>query len=275
MLNSLKNGHEIRFFSKFGIQKLLVRKIVLILLLLLVSLPGLAKKRADHYFYYKAQPAANRGWIIMLPGMSGMSVFKDSTFYKQFADSMSKQGFDVILIDYKTFYKRSRIYDKPNGTPGEKIAWAVYRVLELAVQRNQIDTAASGRLMSWSLGGEGIAVLVDDQSFVNKYHIAQAASYYPPNIFNTKYRSKVPMIILTGASDNVTSAETLQKTAEGDELVKVFVYENSYHGFDIPSLTPRKYKRVPAFIGKKFIFEYNPKAAAESRAELRNFFLPA
>lgn len=252
-----------------------MQKIVLTFLLLLISLPVLARKRADHYFYYKAQPSANRGWLIMLPGMSGMSVFKDSLFYKQFADSMSREGFDVILIDYKTFYKRSKIYDKPNGTPGEKIAWAVYRVLELAVQRNQIDTAASGRLMSWSLGGEGIAVLVDDQEFVDKYHIAQAASYYPPNIFNTKYRSKVPMIILTGASDNVTSAEMLQKTAEDNPLVKVFVYDNSYHGFDIPSLKKRRYKRVPFGFGKKFIFEYNPKAAAESRVVLRNFFLPA
>lgn len=263
------------FLLHFWKTETTVQKIVLTFLLLLVSLPGLARKRADHYFYYKAQPAANRGWLILLPGMSGMSVFKDSTFYKQFADSMSKEGFDVILIDYKTFYKRSKIYDKPNGTPGEKIAWAVYRVLELAVQRKQIDTAASGRLMSWSLGGEGIAVLVDDRKFVDKYHIAQAVSYYPPNIFNTRYHSKVPMIILTGASDNVTSAEMLQKTAEGDPQVKVFVYDNSYHGFDIPSLKPRRYKRVPIFIGKKFIFEYNAKAAAESRAELCRFFAPA
>ncbi len=75
----------------------------------------------NYLFYPSKNKEQKNGWIILLPGSSGLKIFDDQHFYHRKAERLSNNNFDVILIDYKQYFKNSRDVSKPQKSTGEKL----------------------------------------------------------------------------------------------------------------------------------------------------------
>jgi dienelactone hydrolase len=95
-----------------------------------------------------------------------------------------------------------------------------------------------------------------------------AAAFYPPCANQANATLGIPTLILIGASDDVTPAadcERLTKSQPSDRSdVKLVVYPGADHLFDNPSFADGM-----RLFGMSL--KYDPKAAQESKSELRNF----
>lgn len=95
-----------------------------------------------------------------------------------------------------------------------------------------------------------------------------AAAFYPPCANEATARLEIPTLILIGALDDVTPAADcawLTKSQPSHRSdVKLVIYPGAYHLFDDPSLAD----------GMRLFgmwLKYDPKAAQDSKSELRNF----
>lgn len=228
----------------------------------------------NNYFYYKPNPDKQNGkWIMLLPGSSGLTIFDDKTFYNRQAKSFSNDGYSVLLIDYKSFYKSSIDKSKPNSksVTSEKIAWVVKQVIILAQSKSQIDTSQYGHLLGWSLAGEGIFTLLKDDTFIKKNKIKSVALFYPSNQRGQSIATTIPLLIQIGQEDNVVNAEKLRSQISDNNKIQFIVYPNSSHGFDIETLTSERKIKFPPLIGKKYIFKYNEDVSHKAKKELIDF----
>lgn len=59
--------------------------------------------RVSKHFYPMPSHTKNldKDWVIILPGYSGINVFKDTTHYFKAAQELNAVGFDVLVVDYK------------------------------------------------------------------------------------------------------------------------------------------------------------------------------
>jgi len=102
-----------------------------------------------------------------------------------------------------------------------------------------------------------------------------AAAFYPV-CRAVKGPMTVPTLIPTGESDDWTPADACRKLADGEDdlgmsrqkgegsLIRLIVYPNAYHGFDLPNL------RVPVtYFGHHH--EYNKEVTDQASEALREF----
>ncbi|MFZ1748614.1 MAG: dienelactone hydrolase family protein [Saprospiraceae bacterium] len=225
----------------------------------------------DHYFYYESRQVNSNKWIVLLPGSSGLTIFDDQTFYHRQAETLQSRGFDVILIDYKKYYKENKSPLKPKGTTGDKIVWVVQQVIELSKSKHEIDSLSVGHLLGWSLAGEGVIQLVEDTSFIKRHNIKSAALYYPSNQENRRVSTIIPLLVQVGEFDNVVKTKKLQESFISNHKLLFITYANSFHGFDVETLDKAKHIRFPPIFGKKYKFQYNAQEAFKARNLLFEF----
>lgn len=248
------------------------RKLILATLFFCLTNTLLGQTFSDNYFFYSSDSTKSNGkWIILLPGSSGLTIFDDKTFYNRQADSLRNFGYSVILIDYKAFYKLSQEKTKPSNSTGDKIAWVVKQVISLARERQQINLNQSGHIIGWSLAGEGVFNLLKDTSFVQKNNIKSVALYYPSNQIEQTISTSIPLLIQFGENDNVVNPQKIIAQVIDKSRTQIIIYPNSFHGFDIETLTTEKKVRFPPIIGKKYIFKYNREAEENGRKALIDF----
>ncbi|MBL7703129.1 MAG: dienelactone hydrolase family protein [Ferruginibacter sp.] len=225
--------------------------------------------QTDYYRFYKSKSEkATQGWILLLPGSSGFTIFDDSTFYDRKAAALNKSGYDVLLLDYKSFYRNSVSADKPKGTTGEKISWVVKQLLAQAKQRQQIDTTKKGHIIGWSLAGEGVFRLLKDTAFITGNNINSAALFYPSNNEEIEITTAIPVLLQMGGSDKTAVPDKIKKQVKSFEKIKLVIYPGSFHGFDVETITQPKLIKFPPVIGKKHTFLYNKEAAEKAYSEL-------
>lgn len=222
------------------------------------------------YIVFKAKVELNKHeWVLLLPGSSGLTIFEDSTFYKRKAEILTQKGYDVLLLDYKSFYKSSI---KPTkGSTGEKISWVVRQAIKMAKDKQQINLTDNGHIIGWSLAGEGVFNLLKDTTFVNNNKIKSVALYYPSNNKKIEISTTIPLLLLVGESDKTVGANKLKSQIKSYEMIKFIVYPNAFHGFDIETLTKPKTIKFPPVIGKKHTFFYNKEATEKASIELAKF----
>ena len=235
---------------------------------------GQTKTGNDNIYFIKTDTLISKNsWILLLPGSSGLTIFNDTSFYKRQADTLSKLGFNIILVDYKGFYKNSTITNKPQGTTGEKIYWVIRNVIDLAKELKFINTNQSGHVIGWSLAGEGIFKLLNDTAFVLKSNITSAALFYPSNQTKIAITSSIPLLIQTGDKDKVTNVDNLKSQIVSTTKVTIIIYPDCYHGFDIESITEKKSFRFPPIVGKTYSFLYNKDASDKAKQRLFEFLI--
>jgi len=244
---------------------------ILFSLLLIVSTSKFNAQTNSYKFYKAKKETDKHSWILLLPGSSGLTIFDDSTFYDRKAEYLTSLGYDILLFDYKSFYKTSTAPDKPKGTTGEKISWVVKQVIQFATAKQQIDTSNNGHIIGWSLSGEGVFRLLKDTGFIAENKISSVALFYPSNIENLQITTTIPLLIQIGESDKTVVADKIKKEIKSLDRVKFKTYPNSFHGFDIETITKPITIKLPPIIGKKHTFLYNKEATEKAYVELVNF----
>lgn len=227
------------------------------------------------YVLRAARP--DRGWVVMLPGSSGLVVLGDDKHYFEVGRRLGELGFDVLLVDYKAFYRASD--DRPDVATGEKIAWVVHRVVEGAKSRGLIDDDARGVLAAWSLGAEGVWALGNENgdSF-DALGIDRCVLWYP-SVERVMDESgvrelEVPVLAMVGDADDVTLLDDLESVLDLyiiNGIVELVVYPQAHHGFDIESIGPSQSMRFPPIIGEQVTFGYNRNADLDAWARAVDF----
>lgn len=231
----------------------------------------LENKRVTQHFHPMPSSTKNldKDWIIILPGYSGLKVFKDTTHYYSAAEFLNQNGFDVIIVEYKKAARKAGKRLKLNFA--ERVKWATETAIEWGKENNHIQKNTAGHIASWSAGGEGCILLMNDQAALKKYNISSVVMYYPSNRDSTEFTSKIPVLLQTGGLDNVTPVSGIKRTYDHKDNVELIVYPDAHHGFDVASIKDEKYLKLPPLVGKKFIFQYQPAATETSRNNIINF----
>ena len=224
----------------------------------------------DFYFWQPAVTDEPRGWILMLPGASGLTVLDDDRHYPETATVFNELGFDVLMVDYKPAFRASR--NPPESSSSEKIAWVTERAVTWMWHEHPRTKTRQGTLVAWSLGAEGALRIVNDSRKTRSLQLDAAVLYYPSNFEQQRLANSVPLLILVGDADDLTPADVARKLvasrADDAAPVELVVYPGAQHGFDIESLkTPRTIRLLPLY-GPSATFQYDEKAAHDSRARI-------
>lgn len=232
---------------------------------------------AEHFHYRPATDSAGTavGWAVLLPGASGLRVFDDDSHYFRVADLLNRSGIDVVVVDYKAAYKAAK--SPPRGPTGEKICWVTERAIEWMRTQGYARTGSDGAIVAWSKGAEALWRLLPDGARTEAAGLRCAAVYYPTNDDDLMLRTSIPLLIQSGESDNVTPAKSILAMARSrpatDADVKLDLYPNAHHGFDVSSLDPSRTVRLIPLLGPEGTFAYDPKAAEKSQERLVGFLL--
>ena len=222
----------------------------------------------DYFFISESKASTNSKWVVFLPGSSGLDIYEDTQHYFNQAKKLNENNLSVLLIDYKKAYKASG--RKVKESTGEKINWTLGRAITWVKRKNNLDKEKFA-LVGWSLAGEGLSSLLNDKSKLVEMGIEAVAMYYPSNQKDISVQSELPVLIQTGSADNVTTQKAIEKTFSKNTNMKIIIFENAHHGFDIQSLEEGKTIRLPPLVGKKYSMKYNEKAAKESSQNLIQF----
>ena len=208
-------------------------------------------------------------WVVILPGYSGLKVFKDTGHYFRAAEDLNAVGFDVIIVEYKKASRKGG-YKFP-WEFAEGVKWATEKAIDWGKAEGYFNPNTKGHIVSWSAGGEGTILLMNDSIALANLGISSVALYYPSNRDSTEFHSNIPVLIQTGELDNVTPAKNIQNTYFNHSNVELIVYPNAHHGFDVASIQEKKHLQIPPLLGKKFTFQYAEKSALLSKEHLYDF----
>ncbi|GAB4235585.1 MAG: hypothetical protein Tsb0034_09830 [Ekhidna sp.] len=234
--------------------------------MMLLTFVNLSRAQESHPFYHFTESnSESKAWLALLPGSSGLEIFGDTTHYYSYAEEFSKQGYDVLTLDYKAAYRNAE--RKEEETTGEKILWVLNDAIEWAKENHLIK--GEGGVVGWSLAGEGLVILSNDPSRISD--IKYLCLFYPSNKNEVLSDSEIPLLVLTGEEDNVTPFSMISTTFQACKNCEVVGYKDAAHGFDIKSLTKARSMRFPPLIGRKYTFEYNEKAAKDAKSKVIQF----
>lgn len=219
--------------------------------------------------FHVRRAEGSRGWVLLLPGASGLKIFDDSEHYFRAAGALNEQGLDAIVVDYKAAYRAAS--SPPRLDTGGKIAWVARSSIEWARRECIILADEPGAIVAWSIGGEGLWDLVEDEAMLASLNVRAAAAYYPSPEGRRIGRVGVPLLVLTGADDDVTRAAPIREKVDGKGDVDIRVYEGARHGFDVESIREAREVRLLPLIGPSATFQYHEGSAAAARAALVQF----
>lgn len=215
----------------------------------------------EHYYPSAAQgEGAANPWIVILPGGGGIEVFGDTEFYFDVARHWNSRGLDSLVVHYQEAAPILGIDSE--GIPGPMEAQVVRDALASAEREGWLDLQCPGFVIGFSAGGSGVLSLVNDPV----PNLVGAIGYYPLALGQPEdFTAQVPMLVLQGESDDLTTAaalDTFLATATPQENFTVHRYADAEHGFDIPSLTePVEYN------GGIFLFQQEAAEAAGREAD--------
>nr|WP_283815886.1 dienelactone hydrolase family protein [Bradyrhizobium sp. AUGA SZCCT0222] len=160
--------------------------------------------------------------------------------------------------------------------PPQDLILDAYRALKFLARHPLVDPARIA-VLGFANGGRVALTSVEhgflEQASPNKFHAAIA--FYPP-CRHFKGPMTVPTLILIGERDEVTPAEECRKMVDGRDAwgisrqkdqgapIKLIVYPDAYHGFDVPSVA------IPAELSGRHL-EFNQSATDQSIVALREF----
>ena len=228
---------------------------------------------AAHFHFRAHEGDVARGWVVLLPGASGLTIFEDSGHYFRAAERMTREGFDALVVDYKAAYHAAA--DRPDVETGEKIAWVTERAAAWLREKGHAAPDEAGFVVGWSLGGEGVWTLLSSPERVREMGLAGAAMYYPANEGKLHSCGGVPLLVMTGGADDVVPASEVRTTADTARAqgceVTLEVYPGAQHGFDVESLKRKRVARLLPLVGPKATFQFDADAAADAEGKLIGF----
>jgi dienelactone hydrolase len=246
--------------------------LIVISIILMVSCATLKTPKdasiQDYFFVSESNNVGESNWVVFLPGTSGLTIFKDSLHYINLAKKLNQEGYNVVLVDYKKAYKASK--KKVDETTGEKINWVLEKSIEWTKKKYGLEEKKI-TIVGWSLAGEGLSLLANDTSTLDRMGIAGIAMFYPSNQSDVQVNSSLPILIQVGDLDEITPANKILKDYSNCVNAEILILENAFHGFDVESLGTGKSFRFPPIFGKKHTMKYSSEAAKEANNKLIHF----
>ena len=120
-------------------------------------------------------------------------------------------------------------------------------------------------VVGWSHGGMSTIASLTDHPLKDRGVPFRAAVAFYPYCYQSMDKLNAPLLILTGEKDDWCLADQCVNFVPKDKTryeVKIHVYPDSYHGFDLKSMDE-------TYLGHRVL--YNPEAAADAVVRVREF----
>jgi dienelactone hydrolase len=161
------------------------------------------------------------------------------------------------------------------GGAGDKIAWVTEQAVEWLHDQHPETVTQPGAMVAWSLGAQGALRLATDEGRTEALGVRAMCLYYPSIGDLQTLDNRLPLLVLTGAADDVTPAEGIQELIQARSLrappVELHIYPGAHHGFDVASIRSRKTVRLLPFVGPKATLKYDERAAVDAEHRLVTF----
>jgi dienelactone hydrolase len=227
---------------------------------------SLARSPADTIHGYLTKPAGDGPFpaLVHLHGCGGLPrAFKMGTEKGLWPERLAAWGYVTLSAD--SFTTRG-IQDTCSGEPAPRVADAYGALAYLARQRF-VDRSRIG-LIGFSAGGIATLSVVaerDFQLFENEAELRfkAAVAFYPSCRSDNTFT--IPTLILIGEADDWTPAwrcRQMMSIRPGDGMVKLVVYPDAHHVFDVPGPGRRYFGHW---------LEYNAAAAEQATEEVKRF----
>jgi dienelactone hydrolase len=195
--------------------------------------------------------------VLLVPGCSGFVANNGINVYNERVAEMRAAGFRVVYVDYVGKRMQSNCAHVGQAEVSADILDAVKRVAgQNGVDPNRIF------VIGWSYGGGGVLAALN--AAPTDTPIAKVVLYYPVCRGAGPWQSTTLGLMLLGAADDIASPalyNTVAKAAPAEKL-KVIIYPNARHGFDMRGLPETQVAGSLA---------YNPEAAIASWATVLEF----
>ena len=251
-----------------------MKHVLLVTLFLIASCATEAPETdaSNHYFWRPAsEGGAERPWAVLLPGSGGMSIFDDDGHYFRAAAWLNERGVDALIVDYHGAARFVR--DGQDGSPGDRMAAIVANAAKVQRAMGRMSTNCPGIAIGWSLGAEGTWAIAAQREQTDG--IRAAVMFYPTVRILRPYSNVIPILVLQGATDNVTPELDLREFVAArppeSAVINVVVLAAASHGFDVRSITQERTMRFPPLIGPQATFGYSAEATARAQAALDDF----
>ena len=192
---------------------------------------------------------------------------------KQVAEAawLNERGVDALIVDYHGAARFVR--DAQDGSPGDRMAAIVANAAKVQRAMGRMSTNCPGIAIGWSLGAEGTWTIAAQREQTDG--IRAAAMFYPTVRIPRPYSNVIPILVLQGATDNVTPELDLREFVAArppeSSAINVVVLEAASHGFDVRSITQERTMRFPPLIGPQATFGYSAEATARAQSALDDF----
>jgi dienelactone hydrolase len=221
---------------------------------------------------YLRRPDRPGPWpaVVLLHGCGGFPEALDQNWGAR----ISSWGYVTLAVD--SFGPRGLKNTCARPSAAADTALDAYQALKFLVRQEFVDPKRV-IVLGFSQGGWLSLSSVErgpiEAAAENKF-VAAAAVY--PVCSAVKGPMTVPTLILIGESDDWTPADACRKLAQGeselglsrqnghDSRIRLIVYPNAYHGFDLPNL-----RRPITYFGHHQ--EYNKQATDEASTALQDF----
>jgi len=233
-----------------------------IVLLLLSASTAFGQTPDGRYRTFRPDRPGSHPAVVLLSGCDGFTPPIAPTLYERRAEHLRALGHIVIFADYlgRRGLKTCAGPITHDDAARDLMAAGAWLTSQPGVDRSRITA------MGWSYGGR--AVLAALANYTEKQlSFSRAVVYYPDCRALEPWKTALPVLMLLGASDDMTPAKLCLeavKAVTAPGAVKVVVYKGALHAFDVPEL-PAKMRYGFATIG------YHPEAAASARKEVEQF----
>ncbi len=243
------------------ISKRVIRFLVGISLALFMSTAVFAQEKEGRYKIFKPNGPGPHPAVVFMSGCSGFNGAPAPEHYNQVAEKLRSKGYVVVFADYLDHRGKLDCVEVTTAEAGQDlVAAAAWLKSQPYIDPKRIAA------MGWSFGGNAILVAI------NKYKaeelvFSRAIVYYPTCGGLWKWKAKVPVLMLLGSEDTLARSDMCQDAAkEGAnvDMVKMVIYPDSLHCFDMVGLPPETYNAYGR-IG------HNPKAASAAWDEVERF----
>ena len=175
--------------------------------------------------------------IVLTHGSGGIR-----RYHQKYVELLTNMGYVVFQIDH---YAARRIkYDKTfSKVSGLTFMNDAYSALNLIKKNKKINNVG---YLGWSQGGVG--PILSHFEFINEliptdYRFQAAAAIYPycGFTFPDNFKTKTPLLIITGADDDLTPEAACRNIyskffKNGDDKISFISMKEARHGFDNPFL---------------------------------------
>ena len=204
--------------------------------------------------------------IMLVPVCSGMAKKENAAHYREIAERLSGMGYLVVHVDYVAARRLTQAcgsFVTPDEIAKDIVAVSTHLRSLALVDGARIDVIGE------SLGGGGVLAALNRPAPDGRATFRRAVLFYPTCRGVSPPRARAEILLLFGALDAMTPAESCQpivRQLPEPTAVQIRVYPDARHGFDLAHLP-----QVPPGGKPNLTPAYQPAAAKAAWEDAATF----